>query len=61
MKSILSVNITDKGKHWCKEIRIFGMLVYSRHDYSEGDKHRTIGFNSVSYAPIEVDEDWEEE
>ncbi len=59
MKSILSVKITDKGRHWQKEVRVFGVLVYHRHDYTEEDKRRTIGFNSMPYAPVDVDEDWE--
>ncbi len=60
MKSILSVKITDNGRHWHKEIRVFGVPVYHRHDYTEEDKKRTIGFSSMPYVPVDVDEDWEE-
>ncbi len=61
MKSILSVKITDKGRHWHKEIRVFGVLVYHRHDYIEENQRRAVGFNTMPYAPIDIDEDWEEE
>lgn len=54
--------VTDKGQHWHKEIRVFGVLVYHRHDYTEENKKRTVGFNSMPYAHTDVDEDdrWEE-
>lgn len=62
MKGIFSVEITDKGEHWHKEIRIFGVLVYHRHDYTKGGRQRTCGFNTMPYAPVDVSEDdgWED-
>ncbi len=43
--------------HWHKEIRVFGVPVYHRHDYTDEEKKRAIGFNSMPYAPVDVDED----
>lgn len=61
MKGIFSVKITDEGEYWYKEIRIFGVLVYSRHDFTHENKRRQIGFNSLPYSPIEIDDDYYEE
>lgn len=55
----LSIEITDEGKHWRKEIRLFGLLIYSRHDYAEEIVKRPIGFTSYPYSPIEI-EDYDE-
>lgn len=33
--SLISIRINDDGKHWNEEIRIFGILVYRRHDYTQ--------------------------
>lgn len=59
MKSILSIKITDTGKHWRKEIRLFGITVYSRHDFTEESEKRQIGFNTYPIAPIDIEDEEE--
>lgn len=55
--SIIEINIKDDGENWHKEIRLFGMTVYHRHDYSEtNNNRRMIGFNCGQYCPGEVND-----
>ncbi len=60
MRSIVSIKITDKGKHWHKEVRIFGVLVYSRHDYTECERQAPIGFTVFPSTLVNVEEDYYE-
>lgn len=61
MTPFLSISITDIGKHWRKEIRLFGLLIYSRHDYTEEDKRKPIGFTVFPDMLVEVEDEWDDE
>ena len=43
--SLLSIRITDDGQHWDKQIRICGILVYHRHDFTHHKSISRIGFH----------------
>ena len=60
---MIKIDIHDDGEHWCKTVKIFGITVYQRHDYTKNNEPRPIGFNSMAQIPCEIeDEDyWEEE
>lgn len=47
---MIKINIHDDGEHWHKTVKIFGITVYHRHDYTRNNEPRPIGFNSM--API---------
>lgn len=56
--SLLEIRIKDDGSHWYKEIRLFGLLVYHRHDYTTNKTSNSqIGFNSGQYCPGEIEGD----
>ncbi|MDE6020288.1 MAG: hypothetical protein K2H01_04710, partial [Ruminococcus sp.] len=53
--SFISIRINDDGQHFEKKIRILGVLVYHRHDYTKynNDKNQ-IGFNTGQYCPGDI-------
>lgn len=58
---LISIEIKDDGGHWFKTIKIFGLTVYHRHDYTKEYKQRPIGFNAFASVDGEIDEDdWED-
>lgn len=58
--TVLQVTIHDEGEHWNKEIRILGILIYSRHVYIKGIEKREIGFKYYPSEYIDI-EDLEDE
>lgn len=54
---ILEINIKDEGEHWYKEIRLFGLLMYARHDYTKYQEKRPIGFQVFPDSIVEVVEE----
>lgn len=56
---MIKIEIHDDGEHWHKTVKIFGITVYHRYDYTK-DKTRPIGFNAMAQIPdeIEDDDDW---
>lgn len=60
---MIRIDIHDDGEHWCKTVKIFGITVYHRHDYTKDNEPRPIGFNSMAQISGEIeDEDyWPEE
>jgi len=39
--TIIEVSIHDEGDHWHKTVKLFGLTVYHRHDFTKGaDKKR---------------------
>lgn len=59
---MIKIDIHDGGEHWHKTVKIFGITVYHRHDYTKSNEPRPIGFNSMAQIPCEIeDEDyWED-
>lgn len=61
---IIEVPIHDEGEHWHKTVKLFGLTVYHRHDYTKNvEKKKAVGFNVYPTNLVEVeDEDcWPEE
>lgn len=60
---MIKIDIRDDGEHWHKTVRIFGITVYHRHDYTKNNESRPIGFNSMApiSGEIENEEYWPEE
>lgn len=50
------------GEHWHKTVKIFGITVYHRHDYTKNNEPRPIGFNSMAPISGEIEDDdyWED-
>lgn len=61
MKPFLEIEIKDEGEHWWRVIRIFGLLLYSRHDYTKESKNQPIGFRIFPSEYIDIDEGYFEE
>ena len=59
---MIKIYIHDDGEHWDKTVRIFGITVYHRHDYTKNNKPRPIGFISMAHIPGEIDDNeyWED-
>lgn len=55
------IEIKDDGEHWHKTIKIFGLTIYHRHNYTKEYKPRPVGFLQFPDSIVEVeDEDWED-
>lgn len=54
---LLEITIRDEGEHWYKEIRLFGLLIYSHHDYTREPKKRQVGFQVYPDSIVEVVEE----
>lgn len=61
--SIIEVSIRDEGEHWHKTVKLFGLTVYHRHDFTKDAEKKCVGFNVYPTHLVEVeDEDcWSEE
>lgn len=61
--SIIEVSIHDEGEHWDKTVKLFGLTVYHRHDFTKDTEKKCVGFNVYPTNLVEVeDEDcWSEE
>lgn len=56
--SLISIQINDDGYNWDKKIRILGILIYHRHDYTKYTKpYKQIGFNTGQFCSGEI---WDE-
>lgn len=39
--TIIEVSIHDEGEHWRKTVKLFGLTVYHRHDFTkDADKNK---------------------
>lgn len=57
--TIIEVSIHDEGEHWHKTVKLFGLTLYHRHDFTKDKKERTVGFNTMAPVPGEIeDEDY---
>lgn len=61
--SIIEVSIHDEGEHWDKTVKLFGLTVYHRRDFTKDAEKKCVGFNVYPTNLVEVeDEDcWSEE
>lgn len=61
--TLIDIDINDNGEHWHKRVKVFGLTVYHRHDFTKDKKERTVGFNTMALVSGEIDDDydWEEE
>lgn len=58
---LIQIEIKDDGEHWYKTVKIFGITVYHRHEYSKNNEQRPIGFSTLAPISGEIeDEDWED-
>ncbi len=56
--TIIKVSIHDEGEHWHKTVKLFGLTIYHRHDFTKGaDNKKTIGFNVMPSDPVDVDDE----
>lgn len=56
--TIIEVSIHDEGEHWHKAVKLFGLTVYHRHDFTKNaDKKKTVGFNVMPSNPVYVDDE----
>ncbi len=53
---LITITIKDDGENWRKEIRFFGLLIYSRHDFTKDIEKRQIGFTAYPYCTMEIDD-----
>lgn len=56
--TIIEVSFHDEGEHSHKTVKLFGLTVYHRHDFTKNaDKKKTVGFNVMPSDPVDVDEE----
>lgn len=60
---MITIDIPDDGEHWHKTVKIFGITVYRRHDYTKNNQPKPIGFNAMAQIPGEIEDEeyWSEE
>lgn len=51
---MIKIDIHFDGEHWDKTVKIFGITVYHRHDYTKDYKPRPIGFVTYPDSIVEV-------
>lgn len=56
--SIIEISIRDEGEDWRKTIKLFGITVYRRHDFSKDNKPRPVGFATFPDAIVEVEDEF---
>lgn len=54
--SFIEIEITDDGEHWHKRIKLLGLMVYNRHDFTKGEERRTVGFNAMAPVSGEIED-----
>lgn len=54
---IIEVSICDEGQHWHKTVKLFGLTVYHRHDFTKNADKKTVGFNVMPSNPVDVDDE----
>lgn len=59
--AIVRITINDYGKHWHKRVWLFGIPIYHRHDFTEEEKKKTAGFNTLPFNPVDVEEEYLDE
>lgn len=53
--SLIQISINNTGEHWDKQIRLFGILIYHRQEFTaNGSENRQIGFTAAQYCPGEI-------
>lgn len=57
--SFIEVFIHDEGEHWCKTVKLFGLTVYRRHDYTKDYKLRAVGFTVFPDSIVEVEDEFD--
>lgn len=55
---MITIDIHDDGEHWFKTVKIFGITVYRRHDYTKNYKPRPIGFITFPDSIVEVEDEF---
>lgn len=61
---LIEVIIRDEGRDWDKVVKVLGVMVYHRHDYTQDEHRRPVGFEAFPDAQADVEEDneyWPEE
>lgn len=61
MKAIFQIDIKEEGEHWWREIRLFGLLIYSRHDFIKNQERRSAGFSTLPSDYIDIEEEYYED
>lgn len=57
--TLLKITINDDGEHWDKTVKLFGLTVYHRHDFTKDAEKKCVGFNVYPTNLVEVeDEDY---
>lgn len=61
--SIIEVSIHDEGEHWDKKVKVFGIPVYHRHNFTKNVEKKAVGFSTLApvSGEIEDEEYWPEE
>lgn len=58
--SLIEIEINDNGEHWHKRIKLLGLTVYHRHDFTKGEERRTVGFNVMAPVPGDIEDEYQE-
>lgn len=54
--SIIEVSIYDEGEHWHKTVKLFGLTVYHRHDFTKDAEKKAVGFTVYPTNLVEVED-----
>lgn len=56
---LIQIHITYNGEHWEKTVKVRGITVYHRHDYTKEPLRKPVGFQVFDTSLVEVvDEDY---
>ncbi len=54
--SLIQISINDNGEHWEKTVKVCGISVYHRHDFTKEPKKRTVGFDTAASVSRDVED-----
>lgn len=58
---LIEITINDDGEHWHKTVKLFGLTLYHRHDFTKDNKPRPVGFTVFPDAIVEVKDEFDGE
>lgn len=61
--TLIEITINDDGEHWRKTVKLFGLTLYHRHDFTKDAERRAVGFNTMTLVSGEIEDDeyWDED
>lgn len=54
---LISIHIKDNGEHWEKTVKMCGITVYRRHDFTKEPQRKAVGCQVFENSIVEVEDE----